>query len=109
MFAQPAFAMTEQLVDLSVPNVVVLFLVEHGQQHVEVRKGVVNGRVGLNCQPEITALTPLRELLVQRDLGHLNRKRLTNPVGIRRRMRTSGRELTGRLRTACGDAYRARR
>jgi hypothetical protein len=41
MRSEPAFPVTQELIDLGVADVVVLLVIEHGKQHVQVRQGVV--------------------------------------------------------------------
>jgi hypothetical protein len=67
VLAKPPFAMTQQFVDFGITDVIVFLLVESRQQHVEVRKGIVNRHPGFECQAKIAALAPIRKLLVEWD------------------------------------------
>src|SRR5256885_773867 len=67
VFAEPPFAVTQEFVDFGVTDVIMLLLVEGGQQHIHVRKCIVNRHPGFECQTKIVALAPLRKRLVEWD------------------------------------------
>ena len=79
---QPVSARAEQLVDLGVVHPVVLVVVQHRQQHIQVAERV--GQPDLPGQPdrEVVRAAPLRQLRVERDPGglHVPAQRLEQPV-----------------------------
>jgi hypothetical protein len=56
---EPALAEAQQLVDLVVADVVVLAVVEHGDQHVEVREQFASGAVRASVDGVVAAVAPL--------------------------------------------------
>ena len=80
---QPRAAGAEQLVDLVAGLPVVLGLVEDRQQDVELVERVGQPDRAAQGQVQVARVTPLRELLVQRDRRrlHLPPERLEDPEG----------------------------
>ena len=66
MLRQPALAAAEQLLDLGCADPVVLLVVEHRDEHVQVGEQVLQADIGLQGHPLVRRLAPLREALVQR-------------------------------------------
>jgi hypothetical protein len=63
--SQPALAPGEQLVELVLPDPIVLGVVEHRQQHVQMRKQILKPTGRAQLDSKIRALTPGRELGIE--------------------------------------------
>ncbi len=70
---QPVTSRAEQLVDLVAGLPVVLGLVEHGQQDVELVERVGQPHRAAQGHVQVARVAPLRELLVQRDRRRVDR------------------------------------
>ena len=75
MVVQPPLTIAQQLVHFVVANPVVLVVVQHGQQHVEVRQQIPEPHFRGEFHAEIWAGSPFREPVVQ--FMRLNRNAIT--------------------------------
>ena len=82
VIGEPALARAHQLVDLVGALPVVLRLVQHGEQHVELVEGVGEPDGAGQPEPDVARVAPLRDRLVERDRLGLDRpaERLEEPV-----------------------------
>ncbi len=85
---QPAFPPGQQLVQLLLPDPVVLVVVEHRKQHVEVGEQVAEPAGPRQPHLEVGALPPLREVFVERQAPRLD--------GVSRGVRRGGAERAPR-------------
>jgi hypothetical protein len=78
---QPALAAAQQLVDLVAVDPVVLVVVEHRQEHVEMREQIGQPRVAREGESDVAARAPRREPLVERQRLDVDRvaERLEDP------------------------------
>ncbi len=73
MLAQPAVTRAQQLGDLILADPVVLGVVEHGQQHVEVFERIREPVGSGEAQIHEIGCAPLRELRIERQGRRLDR------------------------------------
>ena len=66
MRLEPALALAEQLVHFIASDPVVLVVVQHGNQDVEVREQVLQTALAGQLDREVRAFTPLGKILIQR-------------------------------------------
>ncbi len=71
MRGEPPLPVAQQLLHLVLRDPVVLFIVEHGHQNIEVAKQLTESLRRAQCHAEVAALAPFRKLGVERlRLGH---------------------------------------
>ena len=66
MFAKPSLAVTKQLFDLVLADPVMLVVIQHRNQNVEMGQQIAQSTVRFQCRGEIGALAPFRKLLIER-------------------------------------------
>ncbi|MEH3053798.1 MAG: hypothetical protein PGN13_07270 [Patulibacter minatonensis] len=69
---QPAVAAREQLLDLVVADPIVLVVVEHWQQHVQVGEQLREAHLAAQTERQVAAVAPVRVAWVEGDRGHLH-------------------------------------
>src|SRR5215475_8211441 len=82
MAAEPACAVTQQLFNFVVADPIMLVVVEHRDQHVQMRKQIAYAAIGLKFYAEILAFAPLRKFVVQREPSRRHRvsERFAKPL-----------------------------
>src|SRR6185369_3119065 len=70
MRRQPAFANTQQLLHLVVAHPVVLLVVEHGNQHVEMCEEIRYAHLAAQRHRVVATLSPLRRAVVEQVRFH---------------------------------------
>jgi len=65
MRRQPRFAVTEQLFHFVIPDPVMLVVVEHGDEHVQMPQQLLKRNRLRKLDGEIRAIAPVRELIIQ--------------------------------------------
>jgi hypothetical protein len=65
MCGEPAFSTAEEFFDFVLADPIVFFVVEHGQQDIEMLEEILQALLRCKSDTPIAALAPLRELLIE--------------------------------------------